>query len=64
MDFFEVYVAEQETCRLAPTGTEGAHANTMKTNLASVAKFHNTGELEEVAREGILEAPRNGQLLT
>ena len=64
MDFFEVYVAEQETCRLAPTGTEGAHANTMKNNVASLAKFHNARELEKVARERVLEAPGNGQLLT
>ncbi len=64
MDLGEVNVAKQETCRFAPTGAEGAHANTMKNHLASLAKFHNARELEKVAREGVLEAPRNGQLMT
>ena len=63
-DFGEVGIAKKETSGLAPTGTKCAHASTMKNSMACLAKFHNARELEEVTREGVLEAPRNGQLLT
>ncbi len=52
MDLGEVNVAKQETCRFAPTGAEGAHANPMKNNVASLAKFHNARELERWLEKG------------